>query len=96
MAKKKFERKCSCDLMKTLSDNVTTSIEYDEELNEYNMWAIEEDREFLFRMYYCFFCGGKLPESKRQGVAVAEDVIRVDHQGVTGIVLGSNDEAAGH
>src|SRR5205823_1769898 len=46
-----------------LSSDAQYPIHYDEELNEYNLASL--DKRVNYRMYYCFFCGGRLPESKR-------------------------------
>ena len=56
---------CNCGLPKRWTKGPPHfPLKYDEEMNEYSIARGQnKDREAL--MYYCFFCGGKLPKSKR-------------------------------
>jgi hypothetical protein len=58
--------RCHCGTVESLASDRRTPVEYDKELNEYNL--IVRDKKIFYRMYFCFFCGGKLPESKRVGL----------------------------
>lgn len=54
---------CHCGTVESLASDRHSPIEYDKKLNEYNLvWRGEKAS---YRLYFCFFCGGKLPESKR-------------------------------
>jgi hypothetical protein len=61
--------KCGCATVESLASHRQCPIEYDEKLNEYNLVSL--DKKVRYRMYYCFFCGGKLPESKRGSLCTA-------------------------
>ena len=55
--------RCHCGTVESLAADRQFAIEYDKKLNEYNL--VSRDETFYYRLYFCFFCGGKLPESKR-------------------------------
>jgi hypothetical protein len=54
---------CHCGTVESLASNRQSPIRYDEKLNEYNL--VSGDGEVHYRLYFCFFCGGKLPASRR-------------------------------
>ena len=54
---------CACGTVAELASDRNCPIVYDHSLNEYNL--VSEDGKVRYRLYFCFFCGGKLPESKR-------------------------------
>ena len=64
MDQKTFQ--CRCGTAEQLLADPQCPIEHDEELHEYNL--VSRDSKVRYRMYYCIFCGGKLPESKRGGL----------------------------
>jgi hypothetical protein len=53
--------KCNCKSLQGYSDEINCPIRYDSELDEDNI--VYGTHRII--MYYCFFCGGKLPKSKR-------------------------------
>jgi hypothetical protein len=57
--------RCECKTVEQLASDRKSPIEYDRHLNEYNL--VSGDGNTRYRMYFCFFCGGKLPESRRAG-----------------------------
>jgi hypothetical protein len=56
-------RKCQCGVVERNAKNPYVPVTFDEELNEYHLTHYDQDSYSM--LYYCFFCGGKLPESKR-------------------------------
>ena len=58
--------KCQCRTVEHLVSDPQCPIEHDQELNEYNL--VSRDKKSRYRLYYCFFCGGKLPASKRDSL----------------------------
>lgn len=52
---------CNCNSMQRYANDPASPIKYDKDLNEYN---ILYDNHHLI-VYYCFFCGGNLPKSRR-------------------------------
>jgi len=54
---------CACGTVEDLASDRNSPIEHDKALNEYNL--ISGDGKVHYRMHFCFFCGGRLPESKR-------------------------------
>src|SRR5947209_5989661 len=52
---------CDCHTVEDLASGSKSAIEHDKDFNEYNLVS----GKVHYRMYFCFFCGGKLPESKR-------------------------------
>jgi Domain of unknown function (DUF6980) len=69
------ERKCQCNVVKRYAKNPYVPVIYDEELNEYHLAHYDQDSYSM--LYYCFFCGGKLPESKRGTFFEEQDPIEV-------------------
>jgi hypothetical protein len=57
-------QKCQCHAVASAADDDNCPVEYDESLNEYNIVSL--DGRHRFRLYFCWFCGGELPESKRK------------------------------
>ena len=72
---RKFRKwgKCNC---KTLQNYVNSPIQYDPKLNEYSI-CYDDDRgaHCKIRMYFCFFCGGRLPKSNRDKLFTKPSVI---------------------
>lgn len=60
---------CDCGTIQSLARHHESPIEYDENLDEYNL---RSDQKVYYRLYFCFFCGGKLPESKRASLLYTE------------------------
>lgn len=56
-------RKCKCKAIDTAASDEDCPILFDEALDEYNI--VSRSGNAYYRMYYCFFCGGLLPESRR-------------------------------
>ena len=73
---KKNEYNCECNAIKTLAADENCPIQLDETLGEYNF--ISNDGTVYYRMYYCFFCGGLLPRSKRLDLYDEPDENEVD------------------
>ena len=53
--------KCNCNTMQKYSKDAHCPVKYDGKLNEYSI----SYGTGSIMMYYCFFCGGRLPESNR-------------------------------
>jgi hypothetical protein len=56
-------RKCECAAVADLASDENCPIEFDPDLEEYNL--VSSDGKVQFRLYFCFFCGGALPKSNR-------------------------------
>jgi hypothetical protein len=56
---------CKCGWCERAADDPQTPIEFDAELNEYHI--VRGPKNFLM-IYYCPFCGGEAPKSKREGL----------------------------
>jgi len=54
---------CNCEWLERKADDPTTPIEFDAKLNEYHI--VCGPKNFLM-IYYCPFCGGAAPKSKRE------------------------------
>src|SRR5687768_12376910 len=57
---------CNCQLPSQWAKDRNVPIQFDPELNEYNLLC----DDFTITLYYCPFCGGRLPESKRDELFV--------------------------
>lgn len=55
--------KCQCKAVECAASDSNCPVEFDATLNEYNIVSI--DGRHRYRLYFCWFCGGKLPRSKR-------------------------------
>ena len=53
---------CKCDWLERAADDPKTPVEFDANLNEYHI--VRGPRDILM-IYYCPFCGGSAPKSKR-------------------------------
>src|SRR5258705_9536265 len=53
---------CDCGALERLSKEPGVPIIYDAALNEYRI-RVSDDNQI--NMYHCFFCGGRLPKSRR-------------------------------
>jgi len=53
---------CTCGWLEREADEPSAPIRFDPRLNEYNIVC---EGEGSLRIYYCPFCGGRAPESKR-------------------------------
>jgi hypothetical protein len=60
MAKDGEVRMCECGMPDRFAIDPAYPVKFDGEMNEYNV--VGDGR--IARMYYCFSCGGRLPESK--------------------------------
>jgi hypothetical protein len=54
---------CECGTVENLASDRRSPIKHDKDLNEYDL--VPGDGKVHYRMYFCFFCGGRLPESMR-------------------------------
>src|SRR2546421_13111030 len=61
MSNNKNKPACECGTVEDLASDPKSPIKYDESLKEYNLVR----GKVHYRMYFCFFCGGKLAGSKR-------------------------------
>src|SRR4051795_12035629 len=59
--------KAECDrkTVEELAAQPKSPITFNEKLNEYHL--VSGNGKVHYRMYFCFFCGGQLPESERAG-----------------------------
>ena len=55
---------CDCRTLERLSKEPGAPVVYDPELNEYRIQTA--DGLCKVNMYHCFFCGGRLPKSRRR------------------------------
>lgn len=53
---------CDCGVLEQMADNPTNPVEFDAELNEFH---ITHSGGGYSMIYYCPFCGGSAPKSKR-------------------------------
>jgi len=70
-------RHCKCKAVSNWASEHNTPIVFDERMNEYHFVFGGNQSDFLV-IYYCFFCGGKLPESKRDEFVVETDQQEVE------------------
>ena len=56
---------CKCGWCERAADDPKTPIDFDTELNEYHIVRGPDD---YLLIYYCPFCGGETPKSKRGGL----------------------------
>lgn len=56
------ERTCECGYPARWASDPMSPVQFDERLNEYQL--LLQNRGYA-RMRFCFWCGGRLPESKR-------------------------------
>lgn len=56
-----FEHRCRCDMPDRWVSQANCPVEFDERMNEYHL--VHDGQQWIMR--YCFWCGGRLPESKR-------------------------------
>jgi hypothetical protein len=69
---------CDCGVLERLSKEPGVPIFYDPELNEYRIQTADGGRNTM--MYHCFFCGGRLPKSRRDELfrhITTDEVIRL-------------------
>lgn len=66
MKARKTSRECGCGAVQDLVSDANCPIEHDADLNEYNIVSL--DKHAGYRLYFCFFCGGRLPESRRDAL----------------------------
>jgi hypothetical protein len=62
MPPRKEKGTCQCQWLERAAENPKTPIEFDPNLNEYHL--VRGPKDFLM-VYYCPFCGGSAPKSKR-------------------------------
>jgi hypothetical protein len=62
MPPRKEKGTCKCEWLERAADDPKTPVEFDAELNEYHI--IRGRKNFLM-IYYCPFCGGSAPKSRR-------------------------------
>lgn len=55
---------CKCSVLQRLSDDPTCPVEFDAKLNEYHITKIGVSGYSM--IYYCPFCGGSAPKSRRE------------------------------
>lgn len=58
--------KCECKAVQLLASDANCPIELNDALNEYNI--VSRDEVVRYRLYNCFHCGGRLPDSHRNGL----------------------------
>ena len=56
---------CECHLLERMAQEPSVPIAFDAALNEYNITTAEGG---TVRIYHCFFCGGRAPESRRDSL----------------------------
>src|SRR5215468_6802748 len=57
---------CDCGNPEQMADHPSCPVEFDAALNEYHIVGKNSDHYWL--IYYCPFCGGSMPKSKRSGL----------------------------
>lgn len=63
---------CTCRALEQLSANSKGPIKFDPVLNEYHFeYLTSQGSKGAIVIYHCIFCGGALPESKRDSLFVA-------------------------
>jgi hypothetical protein len=62
MPPRKEKGTCKCEWLERAAENPKTPIEFDADLNEYHL--VHGPKDFSM-IYYCPFCGGSAPKSKR-------------------------------
>ncbi len=55
---------CDCDVLDRAADEPDTPIAFDAQTNEYQLVHSEENRGLMV-FYYCPFCGGRTPDTRR-------------------------------
>jgi hypothetical protein len=58
----KNKSKCKCGVLENASKEVDSAIRWDERMNEY---YIANGKHGRMMVYYCPFCGGRTPDSRR-------------------------------
>lgn len=94
---------CDCGLPSKCAEDPNVPVGFDAELKEY---FIQSHDGGVWVMYYCFFCGGRMSESKRgdEFLAPSESELQEIHSLVRNIktakdmveVLGEPDEVVGY
>lgn len=62
MPPRKEKGTCKCEWLERAADDPKTPVEFDPELNEYHIVCGPKD---FWSVYYCPFCGGNAPKSRR-------------------------------
>ena len=62
MPPRKQKGTCKCDWLERAADDAKTPVEFDPKLNEYHI--VRGPKDFLM-IYFCPFCGGSAPKSRR-------------------------------
>src|SRR6266404_3180962 len=62
MPPRKQKGTCKCQWLERQVDDPKSPVEFDAEMNEYHI--VRGPKDFLM-VYYCPFCGGSAPKSKR-------------------------------
>ncbi len=82
MAKNDEVKMCQCGMPDRFAVDAAYPVKFDAELNEYDL--VGDGR--IARMYYCFSCGGRLPESKSSKYFTVPD--EADQAEVSRIIAG--------
>jgi hypothetical protein len=91
---------CRCSQPKRWISDPYVPIVFDKQMNEFHLRHGLSGNDY-FVLYYCFFCGGKLPESKRgmnyvepdmeEVGVIAEVMSRADNSQIMRAILGEPD-----
>jgi len=80
---------CDCGLLERWSREPEHPIGFDAELNEYYI-AVRDGRETSM-IYYCPFCGGRAPESRRDSLFA--HVSNAEHDRISSLFVGIRTES---
>jgi hypothetical protein len=56
---------CVCGVIERATDEPDIPIIFDKMTNEFQLKCGPENRRRSITLYYCYFCGGRMPESRR-------------------------------
>src|SRR5437660_1532175 len=65
------KKPCQCGYPDKWAANPNCPVEFDQTFNEYRL--ILKDECSYYVLYFCFYCGGELPESKRAAMFAQPD-----------------------
>jgi hypothetical protein len=60
-----YRRQCRCQTLERQADDPTTPLVFDRKTDEYHILREGGTKAGYAVVYYCFFCGGRAPASKR-------------------------------
>lgn len=79
---------CNCSQPKRWVSDSYVPITFDKQMNEFHLLHGQSGNDY-FVLYYCFFCGGRLPESKRGMNFIEPDMKEVEN--ITQLMSGKDN-----